>query len=197
MMKKTLLGVAAGVAILTGIAVPTFAFAQDSGSNEFCNLMTPAVRDVVQDAPAIASVLNLNAAATDDAIAAQRANIGCANPGPAQTKEQARAEVCGVLTEARVEDLVDESNNPNATKVLESVKPALPNIIATARLQLSCDTKAPVTQGPKPSAPNEADDETEAPEKDAPPKATPGPEKDAPKAPQIHKAPQKSVETGW
>ena len=194
-MKKTLLGVAAGVAVLTGIAVPTFAFAQDSGSNEFCKLMTPAVRDVVQDAPAIASVLNLNAAATDDAIAAQRTNIGCANPGPAQTKEQARAEVCGVLTEARVEDLAEDSNNPNVTQLLETLKPALPKVIATARVQMACDTKAPVTQGPKPS---DAPGATTEPSKDAP-GATTGPEKDAPvtKAPQVHKAPQKSVETGW
>lgn len=119
-------------------AVPMVASAQDSGPS-YCNLITPTVRDVVQDAPAIAAVLNLDPGIPDQTILDQRAALKCGDL-PAQTPDQARGELCAVLTEARVEDLVKEINDPNATKGLETVRPALGIILSTSKQQLNCDS---------------------------------------------------------
>lgn len=130
------------------IAVPTIAVAQAQGPS-YCNLVTPTVRDVVQEAPAIAAVLNLDPALPDSEIVAQRERLGCGEV-PAQTPDEARGELCAVLNEARVEELVLELNNPNAVRGLETVRPALGLILAQARDQLNCDagTETPGTETP-------------------------------------------------
>ena len=126
-------------------AIPMVAFAQTQGPS-YCNLITPTVRDVVQDAPAIAAVLNLDASLPDQQILDQRTALGCGDL-PAQTPDQARGEVCAVLTEEKVEALVKEINDPNATKGLETVRPALGVILSTSQQQLNC------VSAPAPAAP--------------------------------------------
>lgn len=123
------------IAVLT--AIPMVAFAQAQGPS-YCNLITPTVRDVVQDAPAIAAVLNLDPSLPDQTILDQREALNCGEL-PAQTPDQARGEICAVLTEARVEELVAEINDPNASRGLETVRPALGIILDQSRQQLNCD----------------------------------------------------------
>lgn len=140
----------AGLMTLGLLAIPTVAFAQTSEPS-YCNLVTPTVRDVVQDAPAIAAVLNLDPALPDQTIIDQRNQIGC-GPLPVQSQDQARGELCAVLTIPRVESLVVELNDPNATRGLESVRPALSLIISQSRDQLNCDaTPAPTTSSSEPT----------------------------------------------
>jgi hypothetical protein len=151
-----------GALVVSGLAVPSFAFAQ-AQEPSYCNLVTPTVRDVVQEAPAIAAVLNLDPALPDAEIQTQRDRLGC-GPAPVQTEDQARGELCAVLTEARVEDLVTELNNPDATRGLEAIRPALGIIIGQSRDQLNCDAAgAPVQSDDKtpvtaPTAGNTNDD---------------------------------------
>jgi hypothetical protein len=149
-MKRAAIYAVGALVIAGGIAIPAVAFAQDS-QPEYCNLATPAVRDVVQDAPAISVVLNLDPALPDATIEANRQSIGC-GPSPKQTPEQARAAVCSVLTEAKVEELVSETNNPDAAVALETVRPGLGAILAASRSQLKCDVKT-VTEAPPSKAP--------------------------------------------
>jgi hypothetical protein len=130
------LGIVAFVITLL-TAIPMVAFAQTQGPS-YCNLITPTVRDVVQDAPAIAAVLNLDPSLPDQTILDQREALNCGEL-PEQTPDQARGEICAVLTEARVEELVQEINDPNATKGLETVRPALGIILDQSRQQLNCD----------------------------------------------------------
>lgn len=136
-------------------AIPMVANAAAQGPS-YCNLITPTVRDVVQDAPAIAAVLNLDPALPDDQIIANRAQLGCGDL-PAQTPDQARGEVCAILTEEKVDALVKEINDPNATKGLETIRPALGVILATSKQQLNCDAApapaATATETPVAAAP--------------------------------------------
>jgi hypothetical protein len=155
----------AGLMTLGLLAIPTVAFAQTTEPS-YCNLVTPTVRDVVQDAPAIAAVLNLDPALPDQTIIDQRNQIGCGEL-PAQTEDQARGELCAVLKVSRVEGLVDELNDPNATRGLESVRPALGLIIDQSRDQLNCDvagttttTKPAPTTTPEDSGADNTDDDT-------------------------------------
>jgi hypothetical protein len=131
-----------------GLAVPAVAYAQPTGP-AYCNYITPAVRDVVQDAPALAAVLNLDAAISDEQIQVERDKLGC-GPAPEQTPEQARGLLCNNLNEARVEELVAQSGNDTAIKALEALRPGLPQIIAASRDQLGCgeDAGAPVAVAP-------------------------------------------------
>ena len=131
-------------------AIPMVAFAQPQGPS-YCNLITPTVRDVVQDAPAIAAVLNLDPALPDQQILDQRKALNCGDL-PQQTPDQARGEICAVLTEPKVEALVAEINDPNATKGLDTVRPALGIILDTSRQQLNCDS-APAPAGNDDPAP--------------------------------------------
>ena len=133
------------------VAVPAVAQAQGPS---YCNLVTPTVRDVVQEAPAVAAVLNLDPALPDQTIIDQRNRLGCGEL-PAQTEDEARGELCAVLSEARVEELVAELDDPNATRGLESVRPALGIIIEQSRDQLGCDAAGAPVGSP---APDEADD---------------------------------------
>ena len=133
-------------------AIPAVATAQTQGPS-YCNLITPTVRDVVQEAPAIAAVLNLDPALSDADIQAQRDAIGCGE-APVQSQDQARGELCAVLTEARVEELVREINDPNATRGLETVRPALGLILDQSREQLNCAAaETPVAETPASEAP--------------------------------------------
>jgi hypothetical protein len=142
-LKNVGLMVTGALVALSAIAIPLgVASAQDTDKNELCDLLTPAVRDVVQDAPLIKSILNLDPALPDATIDANRAQIGCATPAPRQTPEQARGEVCEVLVEARVEDVVEDLNNPDATTALETVRPGLRQILVQARVQMKCDEVA-------------------------------------------------------
>jgi hypothetical protein len=125
------------------------ASAQAQGPS-YCNLITPTVRDVVQEAPAIAAVLNLDPSLPDQTILDQREAIGCGDL-PAQTEDQARGEVCAVLNEARVEEIVGELNNPQAASGLETVRPALGIILAQSRNQLNCDANGGGVTAPAPS----------------------------------------------
>jgi hypothetical protein len=171
-MKRSALLSIAGLVVAASAAIPTsLAFAADEPT--YCNLATPAVRDVVQDAPAIAAVLNLDPALPNETIEANRSAIGC-GPVPAQTPEQARAAVCDVLVEAKLDVLVKETNNPQVTTLVETLRPSIPQLLAQARVQLKCDAavKDPSTEG-----------------KDNAPSATP--------APQVKDAPKGGVKTGW
>lgn len=145
------------IAILT--AIPMVAFAQTQGPS-YCNLITPTVRDVVQDAPAIAAVLNLDPSLPDQTILDQREALNCGEL-PEQTPDQARGEICAVLNEERVESLVAEINDPNATKGLETVRPALGIILSQSRQQLNCDAAPPPAAEPteEPPAAEEPADE--------------------------------------
>lgn len=140
----------AGLMTLGLLSIPAVAFAQTTEPS-YCNLVTPTVRDVVQDAPAIAAVLNLDPALPDQTIIDQRNQIGC-GPLPVQSEDQARGELCAVLNPSRVESLVTELNDPNAVRGLESVRPALSLIISQSRDQLNCDTSNDSTATPQPSA---------------------------------------------
>lgn len=177
-MKARIAGIAAGALVLAGIAVPAVAYAQDTSTPIYCELATPAVRDVIQDAPAIAAVLNLDPALPDSEIQAKRDAVGC-GPAPQQTPEEARAAVCGVLVEAKVDALVAETNNPKADTLLETVRPALPQVLGQARAQLRCD-----------SAPAGSSDVV-IPDSTTPDSTTPV------DVPQVEDAPSGGVETGW
>ena len=141
-------GISIVVAVITALfAIPMVAFAQAQGPS-YCNLITPTVRDVVQDAPAIAAVLNLDPALPDQEILDQREALNC-GALPEQTPDQARGEICAVLNEARVEELVKEINDPNASRGLDTVRPALGIILAQSRQQLNCDAApAPADEEP-------------------------------------------------
>lgn len=140
----------AGLMTLGLLSIPAVAFAQTTEPS-YCNLVTPTVRDVVQDAPAVATVLNLDPALPDQTIIDQRNQIGC-GPLPVQSEDQARGELCAVLSVSRVEGLVTELNDPNAVRGLESVRPALGLIIDQSRDQLNCDASTDSTAAPQPSA---------------------------------------------
>lgn len=152
MNRFTGAGIVAALAT-TLFAVPMVASAQTQGPS-YCNLITPTVRDVVQDAPAIAAVLSLDPALSDQQIIDNRASLGCGDL-PTQTPDQARGEICGVLTEARVNEIVTEIGNPDTTAALDTVRPALGIILNTSRQQLNCDsvdTPAPAeTTAPTPA----------------------------------------------
>jgi hypothetical protein len=176
------MGMVAGALVaLTAIGLPLGIAAAQETENELCDLATPAVRDVVQDAPIISAILNLDPALPDATIDANRANAGCSVPAPKQTQAEARAEVCAVLVEARIEDLVEDLNNPDATTALETVRPGLGQILAQARVQMKCDTAQPEpTQNPAPVQDTDGGGDTSD-------------EKDAP---QVPRAPRNGVNTG-
>lgn len=144
-----------GVVIAALFGIPMVAFAQTQGPS-YCNLITPTVRDVVQDAPAIAAVLNLDPSLPDQTILDQREALNCGEL-PEQTPDQARGEICAVLNEERVESLVAEINDPNATRGLETVRPALGIILSQSRQQLNCDAAPPPAAEPTEEPP--ADEE--------------------------------------